>query len=119
MPHKRIHSVRIPSQESSDKTTVHEQKQKITRKRLIIWSLIGCIVLVFVLFSRFGLITNISLRSESHALEDEVKSLRLHNDSLRKVIHKLTKDTLEIERIAREHYGLIKSGETVYIVEQK
>lgn len=118
MPQRRVHSIRIPSQETS-KTNVLEQKQKITRKRLLIWSLVGCIVIVFVLFSRFGLITNISLRSESHALEEQVKSLRVHNDSLRKVISKLTKDTLEIERIAREHYGLIKPGETVYIVEQK
>lgn len=118
MPQKRIHSVQIPSPQSA-KSVANEQKQRITKKRLIIWSVVGLLVVVFALFSRFGVITNISLRSQSADLEDQVQSLRKHNDSLRKVIRKLTKDTLEIERIAREHYGLIKPGETVYIVEQK
>lgn len=119
MPQRRLHSVRISAKESTASKSVETQKQTITRKRFWIGLMIGIVVMVFVFFSRYGVMTHISLRSESAELEHKVIVLRKHNDSLRKVITTLQRDTAEIERIAREHYGLIKPGETVYILEKK
>ncbi|HRI30124.1 MAG TPA: septum formation initiator family protein [Candidatus Kapabacteria bacterium] len=118
MPQRRLHSVRISAKDSTARS-VEAQKQTITRKRLWIGLMIGAVVMIFVLFSRYGVMTHITLRSESAELEQKVIVLRKHNDSLRSVINTLLRDTAEIERIAREHYGFIKPGETVYILEKK
>jgi len=119
MPQRRVHSVRLSAKEYPSTKAADAQKQRITRKRLWIGILLGGITLAFILFSRYGVMTHIALRSESAELEHKVMTLRKHNDSLRTVISTLLQDTAEIERIAREHYGLIKPGETVYILEKK
>ncbi|MFW6276782.1 MAG: FtsB family cell division protein [Bacteroidota bacterium] len=40
------------------------------------------------------------------------------HDSLKQRIKMLQKDTSEIERVAREKYGMVKPGEKVYILKE-
>ncbi|WP_176696934.1 septum formation initiator family protein [Candidatus Kryptonium thompsonii] len=41
------------------------------------------------------------------------------NASLKQKIHKLETDPKEIERIAREKYGMAREGEEVYNIKEK
>ena len=50
------------------------------------------------------------------ALEEEITNLRVTNERLQKDAELLTEDLTEIERIARERYGMVKKNEWVYMV---
>jgi len=50
------------------------------------------------------------------ALEEEIADLKIQNTQLREDAELLREDLTEIERIAREQYGMIKKNEWVYMV---
>ena len=77
----------------------------MTRKRLIVISVLTGVVVLFVLFSPYGVV-------------EQQQQIKTVGDSLRKVVHRLEHDTTEIERIARERYGYIREGEEVYLIDR-
>ena len=74
-------------------------------------------VLGFVLFSKRGVIARVGLEMEKKEVLEEIRQARARQDSLRTEIGRLRTDTLLIEKLAREKYGMIKPGETVYSVQ--
>ncbi len=89
-------------------------KLKIKRKALIV----GIVIIIagtFFLFSPYGIIKSLKLANQKNNSYKELLEMKNTNDSLRKKIIEIRTDTLEIERIAREKYGMIKQGEKVYI----
>ena len=86
-----------------------------TKKRFWIGGFIIIVVLGLLMFSSYGVIKSIKLASTRLEKLDELKELKMENDSLRKKIIQLKTDTLEIEKVAREKYGMIKPGEKIYI----
>ncbi len=99
--------------------SIPKQKKEIKRNRVIIGSVIGVLFLGYVLFSEYGLWTRFGLEFKKNNLEDDVANGQHIQDSLIKMIKVLKTDTLEIERIAREEYGMVKPGEKVYIVPEE
>lgn len=77
-------------------------------------------MLSFILFSDRGLIKRMALISHRNELQTKIKDEMKVHDSLVKSIDNLQYDTVEIERIARENYGMIKPGEKIYsIIEEE
>ena len=93
--------------------------EKTKNPKLIFTLLVLAIVLGFLLFSNYGLYTRLKLRDEKIKLEKEINSEKKVQDSLKKAIKKLENDNFEIERVAREKYGMIKPGEKVYLINKK
>jgi cell division protein FtsB len=89
------------------------------RKRLLFAGAILLTVSGFLLFSSYGIIKSIKLATQRIESIDELKNLAHTNDSLRQKIKELQNDTNEIERIAREKYGMMKPGEKIYIRKKK
>jgi cell division protein FtsB len=85
------------------------------KKRLLLVIALLAIILGFILFSSYGVVTRVKLTSDKQKKYEELKNLIMQNDSLRNVIKDMKSDTTEIERLAREKYGMIKKGEKVYI----
>jgi len=52
-------------------------------------------------------------------LKENITGEKLINDSLKKRIEFLKTDSLEIERIAREYYGMTKPQEKLYIFKKR
>lgn len=99
------------------KTTANTIQQRVmTRKRLITASVLTAAVLAFALFSNYGLLTRLTLVSETQELEQNLNLLRITSDSLRRQIRILETDSTEIERLARERYGYIRPNEEVFII---
>lgn len=71
--------------------------------------------LAYISFSDFGVLRRARLSAKQSELKASIETERLRSDSLRSRIKALRADTTEIERIAREKYGMIKPGEKVYI----
>lgn len=87
---------------------------KIKRKALITGIVIA-IAGTFFLFSPYGVIKSVKLAKQRSDSYNELIEMKKTNDSLREQIKEIRTDTLEIERIAREKYGMVKPGEKVYI----
>jgi cell division protein FtsB len=58
------------------------------------------------------------LEWERRTLYERVRLDSLEQDSLRTVIQALETDSLMIERLAREKYGMVRPGERVLIVNE-
>jgi cell division protein FtsB len=88
------------------------------KRRLMLGMLFGVPIAAYILFSSRGLFARISLEWERRTVLERVKAVTLEQDSLRNVIRSLESDTLLIERLAREKYGMVKPGEHVFIVNE-
>lgn len=98
---------------------VKDQKKRLKRRRILAVSIILLSVGAFIVFTRYGLWTRFTLERKTTALQDSISSLISIQDSMRRRISTLERDTFEIERLAREQYGMIKPGEQVFIVRKK
>ncbi len=76
-------------------------------------------LLLYLIFAEKGLVKRARLELESKKLKKKIEAIEKENDSLKQKIHKLETDPKEIERIAREKYGMTKEGEEVYIIKEK
>jgi len=88
-------------------------KKKI---RLLLYCVFFVFILLFFIFSDFGLLKRIELNSEKNKLLIIKQKETLIRDSLLSERKRFENDYIEIERIAREYYGYISPGETVYIL---
>ncbi|MBL7999035.1 MAG: septum formation initiator family protein [Candidatus Kapabacteria bacterium] len=93
--------------------------KKLKRRRTLAIGVILCAVSAFLLFSNHGIITRVKLERKKSVLLNDLDALKSSSDSLRTTSRRLQTDTMEIERLAREKYGMIKPGEKVYIVKEK
>lgn len=73
----------------------------------------------FGLFSGYGALTRSRLESDCNDIHIQIEAQKSTADSLRRYTKALLYDTIEIERIARERYGMIKPGEKVYIIRKE
>lgn len=87
-------------------------------KNLLILLLVGIPVLSFIAFSPRGVVKRMSLESEKALLEEQVAGLEAEHTRLLKESRDLDHDLRVIERVAREKYGMIYPGETVYRVKK-
>jgi cell division protein FtsB len=82
------------------------------------WWLAPIFIVVIALnfvFSEHGIINRISLEYDKKALLEKIQIENKIGDSLKIRIKSLKYDSLEIERLAREYYGMLKPGERLYI----
>jgi cell division protein FtsB len=86
------------------------------KRRLMLGMLVGVPIAAYILFSSRGLFARLSLEWERRTVMERVKAVTLEQDSLRNAIRNLETDTLLIERLARERYGMVKPGEQVFII---
>ena len=84
-------------------------------KSSIIVFIIIAVVAVFIIFSNYGIVKRIQLEIGKKTLMKDIKKEKDISDSLSRQIKLLETDKLEIERIAREKYGMLKPGEKVFI----
>lgn len=70
----------------------------------------------WLVFSRYGLLTRLELEQTDIALDAAITEKRRMLDSLRQYARQLEHDTLVIEHLARERYGMTRQGEIVLVV---
>jgi cell division protein FtsB len=80
--------------------------------------LFGIPITAYVLFSSRGVFARVSLEWEQRRATARIERAVQEQDSLKLFIQRLESDTLLIERLAREKYGMVKPGERVFIVDE-
>jgi cell division protein FtsB len=78
--------------------------------------LVFSLLAVFFVFYKYGLLQRFVLEQKKEVVEADVVRAKFVEDSLRGYIKTLTYDTLEIEKIAREQYGMIRENEEVIYI---
>ncbi len=90
-----------------------------SNKKSLILIFIALVVIIFAIFSNYGLLKRLNIIEKQQKLETTIKNYNNEIDSLNKRLEILTNDDFELEKLAREKFGLIKPGEKIYFVEQK
>ena len=91
-------------------------KKILGNKNLVLILLVGIPVISFITFSPRGLMKRMSLESQKAELLAQVEAAEAEQARLLKESRDLDYDLKVIEKVAREHYGMILRGETVYKV---
>src|SRR5437870_4468511 len=90
------------------------------RKKSVLMTLTLIVpALMFVLFSNKGVIARISLESQKQDLQMKLEKAKLDQHDLQAQSKALDKDPKAIEKVAREKYGMVRDGETVYKVKKE
>ncbi len=93
--------------------------EKFKKPVFILTFLIIMIVTLFILFSNYGIYKRIKLVIQKKELSAQIIHDKIIQDSLKQKIELLKNDKLELERVAREKYGLVKPGEKVYFIKKE
>lgn len=96
-----------------------KQTQSNARKRKYTFWLVLLLILLLVVFSDSGLYKRFQLELEKSEMIEKIENEMKRKDSLNTRIKRLLYDTTEIERIAREKYGMTKPNEEVIIIERE
>jgi cell division protein FtsB len=92
------------------------RRKTASRKRTLIIGLIGLLILLFLLsVGKRGFIQQLRIRRERVRLENEIQTLEARKSALEEEKDKLN-DPDEVEKVARESYGMARDKEKVYRV---
>jgi cell division protein FtsB len=80
--------------------------------------LAGIPLLAFVTFNNKGILQHIHLQQEKREMQEKIANAQKEQLRLQQVSKALDKDPKMIEKVAREQYGLVREGETVYKVKK-
>lgn len=72
------------------------------------------LLVIAAVYGDHGLIHLLRMRGEQMDLEHAAFDLQQQNEHLRERIQRLRSDDRYLEKLAREHLGLIKKGEIMY-----
>ena len=89
---------------------------KRSKKRKILYLLIIALMLYFLIFDNYGLIKRFNLENQNEEKRAMIYNEIKLKDSLNRENFLMEYDTNEIEKIAREKYGMIKPNEKVIIL---
>ena len=94
-------------------------KKTLMKKNLLLSLLIAVPIFSFATFSNKGIIQRLSLESQKKRMEEKIQEARQEQVRLQQQSKALDGDPKAIEKIAREKYGMIREGETVYKVKKE
>ena len=83
-------------------------------KRLILPALVGLSVYFALFGGEYSVFEVRRVRADRIELEERLSALEQNNDCLRAWAEALQSDSATIERLARERYGMIRTGEVLY-----
>lgn len=105
---------------ANSKTSASGWFKKQMKKRNLILSVVVIVPVVsFMTFSNKGLLKRMSLESEKRAILEKIDEAKMEERKLGEQSKALESDPKAIEKVAREKYGMVKPGETVYKVKKE
>jgi cell division protein FtsB len=94
-------------------------KRLLKNRRLLLALAIGTPVLLYVAFGPRGVLKRIELARQKAELEEQIRVEEAETRRLQAESKALEGDKKAIEKTARETYGMVRPGETVYKVHKK
>lgn len=105
---------------SRKKKIVPEWLKKVWKNKTVrLLLLLFVPILLFITFSNRGVLQRINLENQKKEVQAKVKQLQQEQLQLQQQSKALDNDPRAIEKVAREKYGMIREGETVYKVKKE
>jgi len=94
-------------------------KKFARNKRTMLGLIIGVPLALFLLFGSHGVVQRVRLEEQKNELETKIEQAEAETKQLQAQSKALDSDKKAIEKVAREKYGMIREGETVYRIRKK
>jgi cell division protein FtsB len=94
-------------------------RKLLRNKRLMLLLAGGLLLSGYVLFGSRGVVQRIRLKNQKAELQTMIQQAESDNRRLQAESKALDGDKKTIEKVAREKYGMVRDGETVYKVRKK
>ena len=88
-------------------------------RRFSLILLVGIPIVGYVLLNPHGIIQRVRLELAKREMAEKLREAELEQERLQDLSKRLENDKRTIEKIAREKYGMLREGETVYKVKPK
>ena len=88
-------------------------------KRVRLTTTIVLIILSFMTFSTKGLLQRYRLETQKRDIQNKILEAQQEQIALQQKLKALDTDKKMIEKAAREKYGMIREGETVYKIKKE
>lgn len=88
-------------------------------KRRVLMVAAGTILVLYVTVGDHGIVQRIRLQQQKAELTEKIRQAEEETRRLQAEAKALDGDPKAIEKVAREKYGMIREGETVYKVNRK
>lgn len=88
-------------------------------RRFSLILLVGIPIAGYVLLNPHGIIQRVRLELAKREMAEKLKEAELEQERLQDLSKRLENDKRTIEKVAREKYGMLREGETVYKVKLK
>ena len=87
------------------------------RRRMLLYVLVLLLIMAYAVFGKKGILQRVELEMENKELQRKLKEEQEKTLILQKQIDDLKSSDKEIEKTAREKYGMTKEGEEIYKVQ--
>ena len=94
-------------------------RKLLRNRRLMVALIVGVPLLLFVVFGNRGILQRYRLQQQKAELEAKIREAQAETKELQAESKALDADRKAIEKVAREKYGMVREGETVYRVNRK
>jgi len=94
-------------------------KKSLKNKRTVVGVVVGLPLTLFLLFGSHGIVQRVKLVRTRADLESKIQQAEEDTRRLQLESKALDGDKKAIEKVAREKYGMIRDGETVYKASKK
>lgn len=98
-------------------------KAKLVRllknKRFMLRFIVGSAIALYALVGSHGILQRIRLQNQKAELVAKIQAAEKETKRLQSEAKALEGDPRAVEKVAREKYGMIREGETVYKVNRK
>lgn len=99
---------------------VPEILRKVVRnRRLMTLIVLGVPLAAYLVFGNRGILQRVHLQQQKAELEAKIRDAEAETRALQAQSKALDGDKKAIEKVAREKYGMVRDGETVYKVNRK
>jgi cell division protein FtsB len=91
----------------------------LRNRRLMLLIVVGTPIMLYVVFGPRGVVKRIRLQHQKTQLEEQIRVEETEIQRLQAESKALDGDKAAIEKVAREKYGMVREGETMYKVNRK
>jgi cell division protein FtsB len=97
----------------------HRFLGRLKKKRIVLTLLVGGLAMGYVLLGSHGIVQRVRLEAEREEMKKKIDAAQMENKRLSEESQALNSDLKAIEKVAREKYGMIRRGETMYRLKKK
>jgi cell division protein FtsB len=99
-------------------TAIQWLKKNLKNKTIRYTLLVGIPVVSFMVFGNRGVLQRMSLETQKAEMQDKIRMAIEEQRRLQQQSKALDSDKNAIEKVAREKYGMMREGETVYKIKK-